>query len=323
MIGQAQKGDQIHGNSQFFPFHRRFVQDWESVGRQYSGSFVQPYWDEMRDYRVPASSQVLTSNWLGGNGQGSNWCVANGNQGGWTMSFPNNHCFSRNFGNNGNPTSWYSPEYIQSFIQRDTTMAQFRPDIEYSLHGVVHINIGGDMLQGYSPNDWIFMLHHANLDRIWWQWQQNNHLWTMDGPNYDNSATTISTNIAYYNQPISTVMQLGYGNMCYQYASNPIRRRALGSGIENALVNSLPKDVLSTWFPELSKKPGVINARPPPALATATPGPSAGSGMPYPAKLTQQWIQMHKYNQAAVDKVETDARNFVNAMNKAGYKSPV
>ncbi|KAJ2013014.1 hypothetical protein IWW57_006175, partial [Coemansia sp. S610] len=193
---------QIHGNSQFFPFHRRFVHDWESVGRRYSGSFVQPYWDEMRDYRVPAASQVLTSNWVGGNGQGANRCVTNGNQGGWTMSFPSNHCFSRNFGNNGNPTSWYSPEYIQSFIQRDTTMAQFRPDIEYSLHGVVHINIGGDMLQGYSPNDWIFMLHHTNIDRLWWQWQLNNRMWTMDGPNFDNSAISLNTNIAYYNQPI-------------------------------------------------------------------------------------------------------------------------
>ncbi|KAJ2042169.1 hypothetical protein GGI08_007804, partial [Coemansia sp. S2] len=293
------------------------------VGRRYSGSFVQPYWDEMRDYRVPASSQVLTSNWVGGNGQGANRCVTNGNQGGWTMSFPSNHCFSRNFGNNGNPTSWYSPEYIQSFIQRDTTMAQFRPDIEYSLHGVVHINIGGDMLQGYSPNDWIFMLHHTNIDRLWWQWQQNNRLWTMDGPNYDNRPTTLDTNIAYYNQPIRSVMQLGYGSMCYQYASNPIRRRALDVGLESNLINSLPKDVLSTWFPDTAKKPPVVAARPPPPLASAIPGVSAGSGMPYPAKLTQQWIQMHKYNKADVDKVENDARNFVNAMNKAGYRSPV
>ncbi|KAI8323503.1 Di-copper centre-containing protein, partial [Martensiomyces pterosporus] len=209
--------NQIHGNSQFFPFHRRFVQDWESVGQRYNSGFIQPYWDEMRDYRTPASSQVLTSAWVGGNGQGSNWCVTNGNQAGWTMTYPSNHCFSRNFGNNGNPTSWYSPEYIQSFIQRDTSMAQFRSDIEYSLHGVVHINIGGEMYQGYSPNDWIFMLHHANLDRLWWQWQKNNQLWTMDGPNYDGSQISLSSNIAAYNEPISSVMQLGYGNMCFQY----------------------------------------------------------------------------------------------------------
>ncbi|KAJ2091212.1 hypothetical protein GGI16_006040, partial [Coemansia sp. S142-1] len=154
-------------------------------------------------------------------------------------------------------------------------------------------------------------------------WQQNNRLWTMDGPNYDNRPTTLDTNIAYYNQPIRSVMQLGYGSMCYQYASNPIRRRALDVGLESNLINSLPKDVLSTWFPDTAKKPPVVAARPPPPLASATPGVSAGSGMPYPAKLTQQWIQMHKYNKADVDKVENDARNFVNAMNKAGYRSPI
>ncbi|KAJ2031901.1 hypothetical protein IWW57_000482, partial [Coemansia sp. S610] len=107
------------------------------------------------------------------------------------------------------------------------------------------------------------------------------------------------------------------------YASNPIRRRALDSGLENALINSLPKDVLSAWFPDTAKKPAIVALRPPPPLASAAPGVSSGSGMPYPAKLTQQWIQMHKYNKADVDKVESDARKFVDAMNKAGYRSPV
>ncbi|KAJ2900130.1 hypothetical protein IWW38_000670 [Coemansia aciculifera] len=317
---------QIHGNSQFFPFHRRFVQDWESVGQRYSGSFVQPYWDEMRDYRAPASSQVLTSNWVGGNGQGANNCVVNGNQGGWTMTFPNNHCFPRSFGNNGNPTSWYSPEYIQSIIQRDTTMAQLRPDIEYSLHGVVHINIGGDMAQGYSPNDWIFMLHHANLDRLWWQWQtSNNRMWVMDGSNYDNTQITLNTNLAYYNTPVRNVMQLGYGSMCYQYASNPLTRRDLVSSIEATLADTLPKGVLSTWFPDTAKVKGPVvdMVRPPSAVVTATPGLTRGSGIPYPAQMTEAWIQMHHYNKTDVNRVNNDARNFVIAMNSAGYKSPV
>ncbi|KAJ1931216.1 hypothetical protein GGF37_007467, partial [Kickxella alabastrina] len=227
---------QIHGNSQFFPFHRRFVQDWERVGRMYNSGFAQPYWDEMRDYRTPATSQVLTANWIGGNGAGTNRCVTNGVQGGWTMTYPNSHCFSRNFANNGNPTSWYSPEYINSLVQKNSNMATFRSDMEYSLHGVVHIHLGGDMYQGHSPNDWAFMLHHANLDRLWWQWQQlNNHLWTMDGPNSDGAATTLNTNIAYFNEPIRNVMQLGYGNMCYQYSSNVLSRRDLDSDIESVL----------------------------------------------------------------------------------------
>ncbi|KAJ2724589.1 hypothetical protein GGI07_001842 [Coemansia sp. Benny D115] len=316
----------IHGNSQFFPFHRRFVYEWERVGKMYDSSFSQPYWDEMRDYRVPASSQVLTANWVGGNGQGSNRCVTNGNQANWAMTYPNNHCFSRNFGNNGNPTSWYSPEYITSLVQKNADHATFRSDIEYSLHGVVHINIGGDMYQGYSPNDWIFMLHHANLDRLWWQWQQlNNHMWTMDGPNAGGGTVNLDTNIAYFNEPIRSVMQLGYGSMCFQYASNPLSRRDIASDIQDRLAASLPKSILNKWFPVTAKQ-FASNVSAASASAVAQLADLLQSQpikpIPYPAELTSKWIKMHNYNTADVERVQREAREFVSDLNNAKYRSP-
>ncbi|KAJ1988357.1 hypothetical protein GGI25_005357 [Coemansia spiralis] len=310
---------QIHGNSQFFPFHRRFVYEWESIGKRYNPGYIQPYWDEMRDYRAPATSQVLTPNWVGGNGVSPNWCVQNGNQAGWTMTFPNNHCFQRNYGNNGNLGSWYSPEYINSMIQRDTTMARFRPDIEYSLHGVVHINIGGDMYQGYSPNDWIFFLHHANLDRLWWQWQVGGRMWTMDGPNYDGSNISLNSNMPQFNEPISSVMQLGYGKMCYQYASNPLRRRDLGADLQQRLIQTLPKNTLAAWFPQTAKTPAAVNLI---ASVPANNETSNGQYIPYPTPLTKEWLEMHFAKPGEVQHVEADARKFVDAMRAAGYKSP-
>jgi tyrosinase len=39
------------------------------------------------------------------------------------------------------------------------------------MHNQVHRYIGGDMLAGTSPNDPTFWVHHANVDRLWWQWQ--------------------------------------------------------------------------------------------------------------------------------------------------------
>ena len=39
------------------------------------------------------------------------------------------------------------------------------------LHNQVHRWIGGDMLVGTSPNDPVFWLNHANVDRLWWSWQ--------------------------------------------------------------------------------------------------------------------------------------------------------
>ncbi|KAJ2805930.1 hypothetical protein H4R20_001889 [Coemansia guatemalensis] len=307
----------IHGQSQFFPFHRRFVYEWEKTGKRYNSAFAQPYWDEMRDYRTPASSQVLTSNWVGGNGQGTNRCVQNGLQAGWTMTYPNSHCFSRSFSNNGNPTSWYSPEYIESVIQRSADMTAFRPGIEYSLHGIVHLNMGGDMAQRYSPNDWIFMLHHANLDRLWWQWQSgHNHMWTMDGPNSDGNAISINSNIAYFNEPIRNVMQLGYGQMCFQYSSNPIRRRNLDASTTQKISAALPQDVLSEWFPDTAKSPAAAVATVDSAVA------ASGKPIPYPGTLTDDWISKQHLDRAAVRRVEADARSFVDAMKKAKYNSP-
>ncbi len=39
------------------------------------------------------------------------------------------------------------------------------------MHGRVHNWVGGNMLSSSSPNDPLFWMHHANLDRIWAEWQ--------------------------------------------------------------------------------------------------------------------------------------------------------
>jgi tyrosinase len=39
-------------------------------------------------------------------------------------------------------------------------------------HNRVHVFVGGDMEMGTSPNDPLFYVNHANVDRIWAAWQQ-------------------------------------------------------------------------------------------------------------------------------------------------------
>ena len=53
----------------------------------------------------------------------------------------------------------------------DQTAGGFRNTVE-DLHNRVHRWVGGDMRFSTSPNDPIFYLHHANVDRIWAAWQQ-------------------------------------------------------------------------------------------------------------------------------------------------------
>ena len=50
----------------------------------------------------------------------------------------------------------------------------FRTCLEERLHNPVHAIIGKQMGSASSPNDPVFFLHHANVDRLWDLWQRRN-----------------------------------------------------------------------------------------------------------------------------------------------------
>ena len=52
-------------------------------------------------------------------------------------------------------------------------LEQGHPNLTTATHNAGHNFIGGHMGRGFSPNDPIFWLHHANVDRIWANWQDN------------------------------------------------------------------------------------------------------------------------------------------------------
>ncbi|KAJ1916380.1 hypothetical protein H4219_003826 [Mycoemilia scoparia] len=318
--------DQVHNNSMLLPFHRRLLRDFELAASQgYDPNFTIPYWDSASDYRAPHKSRVLTSAYVGGNG-GANGCVQQDSfQSSWTLTYPDPHCLERRFdGGRGTINPWFSPEYVLSFTQRDRTMAQFRPDLEYSIHGAVHIGIGGDMNPQWSPNDFIFYLHHANMDRLWAIWQYTyNNLWTMDGKG-PNGIRNLSINdlITLYNEPIQSVMQLGYGLMCFTY--DEISTRTLETSIR-----SLPQDVLNKYFPVTAKNTNVrrsnivnrhLNPPPPPQkIGNFTCGDGSRT-MPIPVDLSERLYDHNVTPEMFIPK-RNDHVNFVNAMNQIGYCS--
>jgi tyrosinase len=51
-----------------------------------------------------------------------------------------------------------------------------------AMHNRVHEWVGGDMRAGTSPNDPLFWLHHANVDRIWASWQRRRGISTYSAP---------------------------------------------------------------------------------------------------------------------------------------------
>ncbi|KAJ1670675.1 hypothetical protein EV182_008066, partial [Spiromyces aspiralis] len=128
--------DQVHENSIFFPFHRRFVRDFEVAGQRYNPAFFVPYWDAAADYQQPSNSVVLSSKYLGGNGQGSDSCLMDGVDGNVIIHYPETRCLQRSFsGQDGQILPWYSTDYIQGVIDRATTMEYLRNYIENSIHG--------------------------------------------------------------------------------------------------------------------------------------------------------------------------------------------
>ncbi|KAJ2837648.1 hypothetical protein J3B02_006412, partial [Coemansia erecta] len=209
----------IHGCEIFLPWHRRFLRDFETVGQMYDSGFFMPYWDTLRDYANPAGSAVLSSKYIGTNGK-SNKCVTDGNQANWSMGYPSSHCLQRQYNNGQTISTWHSPEYIQSLMSRSTKMSQLRPAFEYSIHGAVHLALGGDMVMDWSPNDFAFWLHHANIDRMWFVWQMQNpgqNFWSIEGVDAKGKALTYGTPVPYYNDNILSLMQPGYNKMCFFY----------------------------------------------------------------------------------------------------------
>ena len=91
------------------------------------------------------------------------------------------------------------------------------------MHNQVHRYIGGDMTAGTSPNDPTFWLHHSNVDRLWWQWQNTStprrpYLPGADGP-VGIRATDAMQGLLRADWTPNTVQDIGdFARLGYRYA---------------------------------------------------------------------------------------------------------
>ncbi|KAJ1988356.1 hypothetical protein EDC05_005330 [Coemansia umbellata] len=367
----------VHGNTCFFPFHRRFVLEFENIARQYDPNFVVPYWDATQSYRTPASDPLLTPGALGTNGQESNKCLTNGIQANMQISYPNNHCLSRSFNQGNSIASWYAPEIISSYIQSDTSLAAFRENIEYSIHGAVHLGMGGDMNSGYAADDFSFMVHHANLDRLWWDWQNTHGSFLMyDGNGSNGAPASLSdaipedSSVPFGGAIVNTVMVLGYNDVCYTYDSSPSPPQTYPSSAQatnnpapqqqqqqpqpqqqqpqqsqtpnglfsasrpilsgsssqpdrlletQRLQNSLGNNIINRFFPSLASGFAPFKRR---AYQEKASDSDCGQPLPFPPRLTPEWIKMHGFDADRVEMFHKNACDLVELLNNSTYVSP-
>ncbi|KAF8802289.1 tyrosinase [Phlegmacium glaucopus] len=199
--------DRVHTTGHFLPWHRSFVRLYENALRDecdYEGAT--PYWDWTQDVGQSTpfhNSPVFDpATGFGGTGVPGTYtlpkdeagtskffdpesfvgCVADGPFSSYTIrlgpgKLVTDHCLVR--GINSTYTRYFSSSAVANATSLPT-FEKFRIELEgmpitptHKMHDGAHLSVGGEMSNFYSsPADPLFYLHHANLDRIWWNWQQ-------------------------------------------------------------------------------------------------------------------------------------------------------
>ncbi|GAA0584498.1 tyrosinase MelC2 [Streptomyces crystallinus] len=175
-----------HRSPSFLPWHRRFLLEFEQALQSVDSTVTLPYWDWTAD-RTTASS-LWAADFLGGTGRSRDGQVMDGpfaSAGGkWTI---NVRVDGRNYLRRALGAS--VPQ-LPTRAEVDSVLAMstydmapwnsasdgFRNHLEgwrgVNLHNRVHVWVGGQMATGVSPNDPVFWLHHAFIDKLWAQWQE-------------------------------------------------------------------------------------------------------------------------------------------------------
>jgi tyrosinase len=192
-----------HSGSVFLPWHRELLYQFEQLLQSVDPSVTIPYWDWTRAKAPGDAGYPFTHDFLGVDGtDSSNDRVLR--EPGAPSPYPYEfdpeawsadlevfdpadslNFFQRQFGEfNPSGTANDAPNLpsndtvevgtgttFRSAISATATYTQLRARSE-DLHNLVHRYCGGNMLRMTSPNDPIFFLHHANIDRMWSLWQK-------------------------------------------------------------------------------------------------------------------------------------------------------
>ncbi|KAF2169475.1 hypothetical protein M409DRAFT_65119 [Zasmidium cellare ATCC 36951] len=239
-----QIGAHTHEAAPFFPWHRMFLHLWEQHLHDFCGfEGALPYWDWTLDWENLAASPIFSNvTGFGGDGghiiasaldDGSS-CVGDGPFRDLELLYMNStiqrHCLARGFiryedkadghisGNHVRPSA------VARLLDQEHYY-HLNNATQWEMHNAIHWGLRGDFSQWSSANDPIFYLHHAQLDRIWWLWQQKRASRSTEyyGLKSRQSEETASIqDLLHYLElgssiPVSEAMQVDAGTLCYRY----------------------------------------------------------------------------------------------------------
>ncbi len=194
-----------HSGPVFLPWHRKLLLEFEGELQKIDPSVTVPYWEWNADCRLtkPADSSIWADDFLGGDGTGpygevetgpfagklGNWPIANSlDDGGYganlkrsfgvlTPTLPTDEhvgFLMREPFYDVPPWCVVSPIGFRNRLEGWLTK---RNDYRYwadgsQMHNRVHVWVGGHMTANTSPNDPVFWLNHAYVDKLWSNWQK-------------------------------------------------------------------------------------------------------------------------------------------------------
>lgn len=237
---------EAHGVASFFPWHRCFLMAWENRLRDFVPNVTVPYWDWTSDWSDPLSASLFTLLPVRSGPSGD--CK-------YKRTVPQSHCLTRNY-TARDFTTFYSFQTIQRIQREAKNYERLWRQIEPAPHGILHAAIGGaggDMTQMHSPNDPMFWFHHANLDRMWAEWQDMDptRLADYSGSGQGNKQVRLTDSMSPFQ--VTAADAVDYHRFCYTYApysgwqqfnedkaNNRNQRRLRAEAVEGLLPQPIP-----------------------------------------------------------------------------------
>lgn len=179
-----------HNGPAFLPWHRMYLLQFEKDLQMASNdnSITVPYWDWTDNASSPFSAdfmgtdgEAMTDNSPGKLMDGP-FALDGPNH--WTLVIkdePNEPDYlTRGLARRSDARRLPTPVQVDRAMQvtlYDTPVWKLgspglRTSLEVPLHNLVHRWVNGTMINMTSPNDPVFWLHHANIDKLWGDWQR-------------------------------------------------------------------------------------------------------------------------------------------------------
>ena len=170
----------VPGKSNFFPWHRWYVLEFENLLRQVDCRITIPYWNWSRDAEHWTRGSELEDTWnsgphgLGGNGVFPYKCVMDGPFKMSEYSLPQDasgFCLKRNFNYSCNLENAQEAENLVNKANFTVFLDTVFNGFHQRFHQCVGETLAYFKTAPYSPEFWLL---HSFLDKLWVDWQKNN-----------------------------------------------------------------------------------------------------------------------------------------------------